>query len=398
MKHPITTVITTILISAATVLGVSTFWLPRINTQGTIITKDTKQQVIEERIEDYKKTSNLESDVSQAIEQTTPSVVSIIATKDLEFYLSDPISFFLGKRPQSELKKKETIKVWGGSGIIVSKDWYIVTNKHVVEDITAQYTVVDSEWETYNVQKIRRDPVLDIAILQIVDKDQKTPTELTPASFVSFQSPIRVWQFVIAIGNALSEYANSATFGIISAKNRTLTDQNTGSYIGFYQTDSSINPGNSGGPLINTNGEVIGMNTAIAQWEGIGFTLPLTREFIQSTLASVTTGTTTTWWVIMRPYLGIESSMLSKATAKTLNISKFSGIFVHTVQPNSPAASAGLLSGDIITEINNQWVQGDMPILYTLYTYKAWDKISLLVYRDKDYKKIEVTLGSINNK
>ena len=389
MKHQINTLIITIIVAVATVLGVSTFGLPWLNTNsGAIITKDTKEQVIEQRIEEYSKTSNVESDITQAIETVWPSVVSIIATKDLQYYLDDPISYFLGNRPEVQPKKKVTVKVWGGSGIIVSKDGYVITNKHVVTDSTAAYSIITSDWATYVVQQMRFDPMLDVAILKIVDAaTQEVPTDLTPAPFVSIASPIRIGQFVVSIGNALSEYANTATFGIVSAKNRTLKDQPDAAYVGLYQTDSSINPWNSGGPLISSNGEIIGMNTAIAQWEGIWFALPLTSEFVQTTLAWVTTGNT-----IKRPYLGIESTMLTKAIAKKLNLTKFAGIYVNTIQPESPAARAGLLSWDIITEINNKTIQGDMPLLYTLYTYNAEDKISLLVYRDKDYKKIEVTL------
>ena len=116
------------------------------------------------------------------------------------------------------------------------------------------------------VKKIWKDPMLDIAVLQVSDETGNLPTDLQPAKFISYKSPVNIGQFTIAIGNALTEYANSATFGIISAKNRTLDDQGlSAEYIGLYQTDAPINAGNSGGPLLNTAGEVIGMNTAIAQ-------------------------------------------------------------------------------------------------------------------------------------
>ncbi len=393
MKNKITTILTTIIVAAATVVAISIFGLPRINGSGGVITKDTTQQVIQERIEDYSKTSNLESDITKAIDQVWPSVVSIIATKDLEFYLEDPVSFFLGKRPSVQPQKQEGINVGGWSGIIVSKDGYVITNKHVVVDTTAQYTVVTNDGSTYNVQHVRLDPMLDVAVLKVVDSGQQTPTDLNPASFVSLTSPVHIGQFVVSMGNALTEYASSASFGIISAKNRTLTDQSDSSYIGLYQIDSTINPGNSGGPLISTNGDIIGMNTAIAQGAGIGFALPLTHEFIQTTLAGSVTGN-----MIQRPYIGLDATILTKAAARNLNITKFTGLYIQTVQPNSPAAAAWLMSGDVITEINNNTMQADMPLLYTLYAYKPNETISLLIYRNKDYKKIDVVLGALGSK
>ncbi|MEI7477193.1 MAG: trypsin-like peptidase domain-containing protein [bacterium] len=184
---------------------------------------------------------------------------------------------------------------------MVSKDGYIVTNKHVVEDATANYTIVTRDGDTYAVTNIWRDPTLDIAILKIVDKTGKTPAELQPASFVSLQSPVLVGQFVVAIGNAMAEYQNTSTFGIISAKNRNIDPEHlaNNAYIGLYQTDTPINPGNSGGPLINTAGEILGLNTATADGAGISFVLPLSREFMQTTLTSLDNKTNT----IQRPFL-----------------------------------------------------------------------------------------------
>ena len=134
------------------------------------------------------------------------------------------------------------------------------------------------------------------------------------------------------------------------------------------------------------------MNTAILQWESIWFTLPLSSEFIETTLASLQTGGT-----IARPYIWMQTKLLTKAAAKNLNMKKFEWVYIESVQLNSPAKIAWLLSGDVITEINNTAIQSDMPLLYTLYTFKPTDKLSLLVYRNKEYQKVDITLGSLGD-
>lgn len=374
--------------------GVLNQWIPWITTTSGPIIKEEQTKVITENIKEYLKVSHLENDVTRAIETASPSVVSIITTKELDAYLADPFQSFSATQPKAvQLKQKsQKIKVGGGSGIISSKDGYIVTSKHVVSDMAAEYTVVTQDGDTYKVKAIRRDPMMDLAVLQIVDEKGNTPEDLTPANFVSLKSPVRVGQFVVAIGNAMTEYANSATFGIISAKNRALSEQAAQpqtAYIGLYQTDTPINPGNSGGPLLNMQGEIIGINTAISiQGTNIGFTMPLTKEFMQSSLASLTGGS------ISRPVLGITSIPLSTSAAKRMNLTKFAGIMVQTVESGSPAAQAGLLSGDVISEINGDAVLADMPLLYTLYTFKPDDTVTFLVFRSGEYKKVEVVLGA----
>lgn len=396
MKNFVIATLTSIIMTFATAMILPRLNLPFDTYSGDVV-KDTSTKVIQERIEEYKKVSNVESDVTRAIETGGPSVVSIITTKELESYLTDPFTFFFWLRPEKTTKITKTttqkVKVGGGSGIIISKDGYIITNKHVISDTTAQYTVVTSDGDALNVKKVWLDPVLDIAVMQVTDNTGSLPTDLQPATFISYKSPVHIGQFTIAIGNALAEYSNTATFGIISAKNRSVDTQQTDTaYIGLYQTDAPINPWNSGGPLLNTAWEVIGMNTAVSQGEWIGFALPLTNEFIQATLSSLQEDGT-----ISRPYIWIQSKVLSKSAARNLNMTKFEWLYVQSSQTASPALRAGIGSGDVITEINGTAVQNDMPLLYTLYTYKPWDIISLLIYKNKEYKKIDVTLTALSS-
>ena len=380
--------------SLVTLQAITFFDLPFWQSYSGQIIKDSSTKVVQEKIEEFKKINNIESDVTAAITLWSPSVVSIITSKDLSYYMNDALFYgpSTGKTVTTKVKSQK-IKTWWASWIIISKDWYIITNKHVVDDTTVEYTVITNDGDTLSVKNIRRDPILDIAVLQVINTKWELPTDLQPAKFISYKSPVNIGQFTIAIWNALTEYSNSATFGIISAKNRSLSTQWVDDiYIGLYQTDTPINPGNSGWPLLNTAWEVLGMNTALSQWESIWFTLPLSSEFIETTLALLQTGGT-----IARPYVWMQTKLLTKAAAKNLNMKKFEWVYIESVQLGSPAKIAWLLSGDVITEINNTAIQSDMPLLYTLYTFKPTDKLSLLVYRNKEYQKIDITLGSLGD-
>lgn len=392
MKNILTTIGISLIISFITTQAISFFDLPFWQSYSGQIVKDTSTKVIQEKIEEFKKINNIESDVTAAINLWAPSVVSIITSRDLAYYINDALFYGAtsGETTTTKLKNQK-LKTWWASWIIISKDWYILTNKHVVDDTTVEYTVITNDWDTLSVKNIRRDPLLDIAVLQVINTKWELPTDLQPAKFISYKSPVNVGQFTIAIWNALTEYSNSATFGIISAKNRSLSTQWLNDiYIGLYQTDTPIHPGNSGWPLLNTAWEVLGINTALSQWESIWFALPLSSEFIQTTLASLQTG-----WTIARPYIWMQTKLLTKAAAKNLDMKKFEWVYIESVQLNSPAKVAWLLSWDVITEINNTTIQSDMPLLYTLYTFKPTDTLSLLVYRNKEYQKIELTLGSL---
>lgn len=399
MKNILTTIIISIIMTVVVTQAITYFDLPIGRSFSGNIVKDSSIKVVQERIEEFKKISNLESDVSRAIENGAPSVVSIVTTKELDIFLADPFTFYNNPAPKvaqpttTTKKTTQKIKVWGWSGIIISKDWYILTNKHVVADVEAEYTIVTINGDTLQVKNIRRDPVLDIAVLQVTNATWQLPTDLQPATFVSYKSPVKIGQFTIAIGNALSEFDNSATFGIISAKNRSLNwlDPKT-AYIGLYQTDTPINPGNSWWPLLNTAWEIIWMNTAMTQQDWIWFALPLSQEFIQTTLLSLSLSGD---YSINRPFLGLETKLLTKAAATNLGMKKFEWVYVQTVLPWSPAAVAWIVSWDVITEINGSAVQTDMPLLYTLYTLKPNDPISFLVFRNKDYIRVEATLWQI---
>lgn len=233
--------------------------------------------------------------VISTVEKSSPAVVSIIITKDipvLERFNSQPFDIFsndpffrqfflnngiqlpqLEKEQKSEPKEQKTVRkeIGGGSGFIVSSDGMIVTNKHVAKDKDASYTVMLNDGRKFDAKIVDQSPDEDIAILKVDGRDLPTLT-------LGNSDKLKLGQSVIAIGNALGEFRNTVSVGVISGKLRTLTASSGGGVEkleGVLQTDAAINPGNSGGPLLNLRGEVIGINVAVAQGaQNIGFSIP----------------------------------------------------------------------------------------------------------------------------
>jgi serine protease Do len=295
------------------------------------------------------------------------------------YYYADPFSI----KPYIE-KKKE--KIWGWSGIIVSRNWYILTNKHVVSDLDADYSVVTKNWDVYKVDKIWTDPILDIAIIHVVWQDWSLIYDLQPAKITDFNSKNPIWEFVIAIWNALAEYSDTVTLWILSAKWRKLDEDNWSVYMWLYQTDAAINPWNSGWPLINIVWEVIWVNTAITSiWQWIWFSIPINRQFVQVTLESIKK-----YWSIKRPLLWIYFVEVNKTIAKQFKLHTYQGALVQKIKPNSPAEKVGIKKWDIIVEIDWQKITQDNPIIYSLFTHMVWDTINIMINRD--WKLIQKTV------
>lgn len=317
--------------------------------------------------------SALQSSLIETITQVKKSVVTITISKDVKFYVEDP----------SQLNGPGTIqqqiaKVWWWSGIIISKKWYILTNKHVVQDITAKYSVLLSDGKAYNVDKIWFDSVLDLAVLKIVD-EWKDVSDFYPASFLPFDTNIDVGQFALAIGNSLSKYPNNVTMGIIWGKNKQLTINKNNIYIGLYQTDAKVSPWNSGGPLVDINGDILGITTAIDEWEWIAFALPISKEFIEATIKSVEN-----FWKLVRPIIGIQYTDTSPAI--------HNGIYINDVIADLPASLAGIKIWDNIVSINGNAITDQLPFLYQLYTYIPGETISLNILRDGKQLTLPVLL------
>lgn len=358
-----------------------------------------------------------ESAVISAVDKVAPAVVSIIVTKDLpkiEQYYSNPFGseffreFFgqdfndlFGQQavPQYRQNGTEKTEIGGGTGFIVSADGYIITNRHVVLDQAAEYTVLMNDEAKYPAKVLARDALNDLAVLKI-EKDNLPTVELGDSA------NLKVGQSVIAIGNALGEFRNTVSTGVISGLARSVTAGGAGigneQLINVIQTDASINPGNSGGPLLNIAGQVIGINTAMAQGaQNIGFAIPINE--VKSTIESVQKNGR-----IVRPWLGVRYVIINKAIADANKLSvDYGAIIVRgqnrtdlVVIPGSPADKAGLVENDIILEINpsggsgqaGQKITEENLLANLVVKFKPGDEITLRVMHQGKEKIVKVKL------
>jgi len=221
--------------------------------------------------------SNLENNITSLVNRISPSVVSIIIKKDIDIYKQDPWWFF-----QYNIWSIEK-KVWWWTGFFISKDWIIITNKHVIADSTAKYSVILNNWKEYDAEVIAIKKDKDIAFLQIIsDKNN-----FIPLKFIERKEKLKLWQFAIAIWNALAEFQNSVSLWIISWIDRKIKD-NYNSINWLIQTDAAINPWNSGWPLINLEWKVMWINTLIINWsQNIGFAISLTQDEIKEYIKKI---------------------------------------------------------------------------------------------------------------
>lgn len=333
-----------------------------------------------------------ESVVVDTVKKVGPSVVTVSETRSQTFSPFDLGPFSIFGMPQQDQESSQPQNI--GSGFIVSEDGFIVTNKHVVSDNIGKYQVITSNDKKYDVQKIYRDPLNDVAILKI-DTSQNSGTKLKPV-VLGDSSRLQVGQFVIAIGTALGEFRNTVTTGVISGLGRGITAGSE--FQGFVerldnviQTDAAINPGNSGGPLLNTSGQVIGINTAVASGgQNIGFALPI--GVVKDSLKNFNeTGQ------FNRPYLGVAYKMINKDLALLNDVPE--GAYVQNVIKDSASDKAGVEQGDIITKIDGQRITGEKGELAKIIgTKKVGDSLKVEIWRsdpsspDGSGKTMELTV------
>lgn len=329
-----------------------------------------------------------ESVVINAVKKVGPSVVTVVEKSSPQVaspYQLGPFSlFFQGQQPQ---QTQQPVSI--GSGFIISADGLIVTSKHVVADVGAKYQVITSDNKTYDVQKIYRDPLNDIAIIK-VDPSANPGKKLLPAPLGS-SSHLQVGQFVIAIGTALGQFRNTVTTGVVSGLGRGITagDQFQG-YVerldNVIQTDAAINPGNSGGPLLDSSSQVIGINTAIAQnGQNIGFAIPI--NVIKDSLNNFNEH-----GQFERPYLGVAYKMLSQQVALLNNVPQ--GAYVEDVVSGSPADKAGIQVGDIIIKVDNTKLTDTNELSTVIQNKKIGDSLQITFWRDQTTKTVTAILVS----
>ncbi|MEI6478214.1 MAG: trypsin-like peptidase domain-containing protein [bacterium] len=321
------------------------------------------------------------SAVIDASKKVSPAVVSITTSQE--------VSNFLGQ--------VSTQQVAGGTGFIITSDGLIVTNKHVITGASS-YKVVTSDGRIFDATIQATDPGDDLAILKITAKD-------LPVVDLGDSDTLQVGQSVIAVGNALGEYSNSVTLGVVSAKGRNISASSEGggstqeSLTGLIQTDAAINPGNSGGPLVNLAGQVVGINTAIASTTGgsigVGFAIPI--DSVKTAINSVLkTGQ------IIRPYLGVRYQAVTNALQQLYSLPVNYGAYVTSgdaggaaVVSGSPADKAGIKANDIILEVNGDRVDQNNSLSGLLGKHQPGDQVTLHVQRGKSTLDIKVTLDKM---
>lgn len=373
-------------------------------TQGEISNPKNQQK------SDFESYTDLENRIVKISDSSNKSVVSVIITKDLpvlEQYYYNPFGDSSGNDPffkqffgdnfgnlqvpgykQNGTQKQE---VGAGTGFIISSNGLILTNKHVVEDDKADYTVLANDGQKYPAKVLAKHPVLDLALLKI-DK-----TGLTPLNLGNSDS-VKVGQFVIAIGNSLGEFSNTVSFGVVSGLSRNITASGTltgaEELDGLIQTDAAINRGNSGGPLINTKGEVIAINTAMAQGaQNVGFAIPINKAKKMIDQIEKT-------GKISYPFLGIRYLAINKTVADKNNLSVDYGALISRGQtsadlaviPGSPADKAGIQENDIILEVNGVKVDKSNSLNKILSDYSPADVINLKILRKGKEINLSVTL------
>ncbi len=316
-------------------------------------------------------------DFSGIAEAVNPAVVTIESTAIFEHPAIDPFSnddffqFFFG--PNFRPKPRQQKQVSWGSGFIISKDGYIVTNNHVIDN-AKKITVTLKDGEKFEAKVIGKDPEIDIALLKI---DAKNLTYVP----LGDSDKVKVGEWVIAIGNPLM-YDHTVTAGIISAKGRKLGN----GLESFLQTDAAINFGNSGGPLVNMKGEVIGVNTAIsAQGQNIGFAVPI--NMVKAILPDLKK-----YGKVERGALGVTVSKLSDTDKKAFGV-KY-GALVQTVQPGMAADRAGIKPYDVIVEVDGKKIKTNDDLVQVISSKKPEDKVKITVVRNGKKKTFNVTLDS----
>jgi len=368
-----------------------------------------KERIIEK---EYIPATTQEEAVINVVKETSPAVVSIIITKDLpviEQYYTNPFEEFFGSEspfnievPQYRQKGTKKQEVGGGSGFIVSSDGLILTNKHVVLDKEAEYTVLTTDGKKYPAKVLAIDPVQDLAIIKIdlqkeVDIQGLVSQKPFPTVKLGDLSNLQIGQTVIAIGNALGEFRNTVSVGVISGLGRTVTASG-GTFVetieDVIQTDAAINKGNSGGPLLNLKGEVVGVNTAtVLGAQNIGFAIPINKA--KKDIESVKTV-----GKIIYPFLGVRYILVNDAVQSKNKLPISYGAWIQkgsngevAITPGSVAEKAGLQENDIILELNGEKIATDNSLAKIIQKYNPGDKATLKILRGNQEKTISVTLG-----
>lgn len=347
----------------------------------------------------YLPQTSQEEAIIDVVKKASPAVVSIIITKDipkLKLYYEEPFKEFeefFGvpfefKIPQWRQEGVEKQEIGGGTAFFISEDGLLLTNAHVVADKKADYTVLTNDGKKYPAKVLARDTFRDLAIIKI----EGGPF---PTLKLGNSDNLQIGQTVIAIGNALGEFKNTVSVGVISGLGRRVTASGGGlieTIEDVIQTDAAINRGNSGGPLLNLKEEVIGVNFAMAAGaENIGFAIPINQ-------AKRAIEQMKKFGKIVYPFLGVRYLIINETIQKQNNLPVNYGAWIQrgsrepAIFPNSPAEKVGLREGDIILEFNGEKITTENPLAKIIMKYEPGEKVVLKILRGEKEKILEVTL------
>lgn len=375
---------------------------PQIPQPTTIVQKET---IIQNR---YIPQTSQEEKIIRVVKGALPAVVSIVITKDVpifeQYYINPfgedwPFGIEIPQYRQKGFKKE---KIGGGTGFIITKEGMVVTNKHVVAQEDAQYTIFTSDGKKFPAKVLAKDPFWDLAILKIDQSDIPVQERIKsfPTVKLGDSSRLQIGQTVIAIGYALGEFQNTVSVGVVSGLGRRIIASGGGmveELVDVIQTDAAINPGNSGGPLLNLAGEVIGINVARAySGENIGFAIPINK--VKKAIDQVQK-----IGKIVYPFLGIYYTVIDDYLKEAFNLPVNYGAWVgrdsqgnktkEAVIPNTPAFEAGIQRDDIILEFNGEKITKENSLAKIILKYNPGDKITLKILRKGEIKTIQVVLG-----
>jgi 2-alkenal reductase len=353
----------------------------------------------------YSSAVSYEQAIIDAAKNVSPSVVSIVISKNLPVYEQDfanplgDLSPFDIQLPQYVQKGTQYQEVGAGSGFIVSADGLVLTNKHVVSDSKADYTVLTNDGQKYAAKVLALDPVQDLAIIKIqLTLPAQAGTTFKPVT-LGDSSGIQIGQTAIAIGNSLGQFSNTVSVGVVSGLGRTISaSDQLGSVSetleGIIQTDAAINAGNSGGPLLNLKGEVIGIDTAMAQGaQDVGFAIPV--NMVKKDIDQVVKTNK-----IVYPFLGVRYIAVDGQVKQKYNLSVDYGALVLkggngevAVTAGSPAEKAGIKENDVILSINGEKITVNNLMATIIRKYNVGDKVTVHFLRSGKEQDVDVILA-----
>ena len=334
--------------------------------------------------------SALPENISELVDESAPAVVNITATKEVTSRSSygyggipdEMLERFGIPREFREMPQQKREAISYGSGFIL-KDNFIMTNFHVVED-ASKVTVSLSDRREFVAEVIGVDPLSDLAVLEVKGKN-------LPSVNVGDSDALKVGDWVIAIGSPFS-FDFSVTAGIVSAKGRSIQNNNIGNYVPFLQTDVAINPGNSGGPLFNLNGEVVGINSQIYSrsggYQGLAFAIPI-NVAVDVANQIITSGE------VSRGYLGVRMSEVDSDLADALGMQKPYGALINDVEEGESADLAGLLPGDVIVEFDEKQIKFSTDLPHVVGQIKPDSQAYAKVIRDGQEIILDFILGEL---